>query len=397
MMREINEATVFNLLRSRSPVSRTSLAQLSGLSLNTIIGITNNFIERHLILENGEAESTGGRKAPLLEIHRDGAYAIGLYVTPYIVEGVILNMEGDLIFSESWQLNLHGSSTEGLNRLTVKINELIEHSGLTRDKIVGVGCGLPGTINPDTGYSVDAWHLGWHNVPVRQQLHKRLGLPVFVDNDLNCLTCYELVFNRGRTYQNFLVVGVGGRGLGLGIAIEGKLFRGAWGGGAEFGHTIFELNGRQCECGNKGCLEEYIIDRGTIANYLSLLPANAEAKIDPLLNTSAQVDFLVKQASEGDLLAREAFEQSGTNLGVGLANLVNLFNPECLILNFQHFEAKEFMLESLRTGLHQNTFSQLGKKLKLIIEPLNRSDWARGAGSLVLRDFFLAPSRFFNV
>src|SRR4051812_38009664 len=110
MMRELNESTVFNLLRSRAPVSRTSLAQLSGLSLNTVIGITNNFIERRLVNETGVAEATGGRKAPLLEVHSNGAYAIGLYATPYKLETVILNLEGDPIVTQNWKLNLHGSS-----------------------------------------------------------------------------------------------------------------------------------------------------------------------------------------------------------------------------------------------------------------------------------------------
>lgn len=392
LMREMNKRTIFNLIRVHAPVSRTVLAELSGLSLGTVINLTNILIDERLILETGEAESTGGRKAGLLEIQPGGAFAIGLYPGDNFLEGVILDLNGDVVFSASWEFSLFGPSEVGLNSLAQKTNELIAQGRVDRSRIIGVGLGLAGTINPDTGYCVDSWHFGWHNVPVRDQLSTRLSLPVYVENVLNCLTSYELVFNRGRSYQNLLVVAVGGRGLGLGIVINGNLYRGAWGGGAELGHTIYQAGGRQCECGNNGCLEEYVTDRGILSNYLELLPPKTESKLDRTLPDREQIELLLQLARKGDKVAQVAFEQAGSCLGIGLANLVNLFSPECIVINTEHSEAREFLIEPARDALQMNTFSQLGKQLKLVVEPLKKSDWARGAGSIVLRNFYSSPS-----
>lgn len=397
LMRDMNKRTLFNLIRTQGPVSRTVLCEFSGLSMGTVATLTNSLIENGLIMETGVAESTGGRKSSLLAVQPRGAYAIGLYPAERLLEGVIMDLNGQPVFSKRWEINLHGSSFEGLNQLVLKTNELIEQSGLERDRIIGVGCGLPGTVNPETGYCIDSWHFGWHNVPVRELLAERLNLPVFVDNVINCLAFFELVFNRGRTNQHFLVVAVGGRGLGLVIVNKGTLYRGAWGSGAEFGHTIYQVNGRQCECGNKGCLEEYVVDRGILANYRELQPVKAVNKFDHTIPIEAQIEILLEQARSGDEPSTIAFEQSGTSLGVGLANLVNLFSPECIVLSFERFEIKDFLLEPIRNALQENTFSQLGKKLKLVVEPLNKSDWARGAGSIALSHFFASPFSATNV
>jgi predicted NBD/HSP70 family sugar kinase len=256
-----------------------------------------------------------------------------------------------------------------------------------------VGIGIPGLIDAKQAYCIDSWRMGWKNLEISRPLQDRLGIPVFLDNDVNCLAIYEKLFGQGQPYNHFLVVGIGG-GVGLGIIINGDLYRGAFGGAGEFGHIAVNTAGRLCVCGNRGCLETYISDRGIVKNYLEYMQAttyNLEGEIrEP---TAFEV---VERARKGDEAAIAAIQRAGILLGVSLANLVNIFNPECIVLSGPDTDATilagDLLLQPMQRSLKQHTFSQIAKDLHLKVERLGFESWARGAGSLVLRRFFASPA-----
>lgn len=394
LIRGINQSILLNLIRVHAPVSRPQLAALSGLSQVTVIKITNNLIDRHLIIENEYAESTGGRRAGLLEIHPEGGFAIGLIPQQESLTAVILNLNSELVYSKQWNITLCDNYTQGLDLIAQCVEELFRDSGIPKEKIIGVGFGMSGLIDADRGYCIDSRLMNWQNVEISRPLQDRLGVPVFLDNDVNCLTIYEKLFGQGQSYQHFLVVAIG-RHVGLGIVVNGVLYHGAFGGAGEFGHTAVTIAGRLCECGNRGCLETYISDSGIVKNYL-----------EATLSTSSSLDTgiqeltafeVVDRAKNGDDAAIAAFQRAGTLLGVALANLVNIFNPECIILSGPNTDASmlvgDLLLEPMQQALKQHTFSQMGKDLCLKVERLGFESWARGAGSLVLRHFFASPAQ----
>ncbi len=393
LIRNINQSVLLNLIRAHAPISRPQLAMLSGLSQVTVIKITNNLIDRHLILENEYAESTGGRRAGLLEIHPEGGFAVGLIPQPSSLTAVILNLNSDPVYSKQWDITFSDNYPQAIDLIAQCVEELFCDSGIPKEKIIGVGLGMSGLIDAERGCCIDSWMMNWQNVEISRPLEERLGVPVFLDNDVNCLAIYEKLFGQGQPYQHFLVVAIG-RGVGLGIVVNGDLYRGAFGGAGEFGHTAVTTEGRLCECGNHGCLETYISESGIVKNYLEYVHSTTFSLEKGIQEPT--VFEVVERARNGDEAAVAAFQRAGILLGVSLANLVNIFNPECVMLSGPAVDdgilTGSLLLEPMHQAFKQHLFSQIGKDLHFIVERRGFESWARGAGSLVLRHFFASPA-----
>lgn len=394
LIRSINQSLLLNLIRAHAPISRPQLATLSGLSQVTVIKIMNNLIERQFIVEKEYAESTGGRRAGLLEIHSEGGFAIGLIPQKNSLNGVILNLNSDLVYSRQWNIAFRDNYPQAIDLVEYCVKEMLQESGVPREKIIGLGFGMAGLIDAENGRCIDSQMLNWQNVEISRPLEERLGIPVFLDNDVNCLAIYEKLFGQGQSYNHFLVVGIGS-GVGLGIIINGDLYRGAFGGAGEFGHIAVTTDGRLCECGNHGCLEAYVSDHGIVKNYLEYMHTTTYS-LDGEFQEPTAFE-IVERARNGDEAAIAAIQRAGILLGVSLANLVNIFNPECIVLSGPDTDASilagDLLLEPMHRELKQHTFSQIDKDLHFKVERLGFESWARGAGSLVLRHFFSSPAR----
>ncbi len=393
LMRNMNQSILFNLIRAHAPISRPQLATLSGLSQVTVLKITNNLIERQLVLENEYAESTGGRRAGLLEINPEGRFVVGLMSQSSSLTGVILNLNSDPVYSQHWNIVLYDNYPQAIDLIAQCVEELFLKSGIPREKIIGVGLGMGGLIDAERGCCIDSWMMNWQNVEISRPLEELLGIPVFLDNDVNCLAIYEKLFGQGQPYQHFLVVAIG-RGVGLGIVVNGDLYRGAFGGAGEFGHTTVTTGGRLCACGNHGCLESYISESGIVKNYLEYVYATTYSLEKGIQEPT--IFEVVERARNGDEAAIAAFQRAGILLGVSLANLVNIFNPECVELSGPDVDdgilTGDLLLEPMHQAFKQQLFSQIGKDLHFIVERRGFESWASGAGSLVLRRFFASPA-----
>ncbi|HZO73565.1 MAG TPA: ROK family protein [Ktedonobacteraceae bacterium] len=393
LIRGINQSTLLNLIRTEAPISRPQLANISGLSLVTVIKITSSLLERGLILERDFAESTGGRKAGLLEINPEGGFVVGLIPQPESLTAVILNLSSELVHTRQWALPLRGNYAQAMELIVRCWEELFRESQIARDKIIGIGFGMSGLIDAERGFCIDATLLGWKNVEISRPLEERIGVPVFVDNDVNCLAVYEQFFGQGQPYNHFLVVAIG-RGVGLGIVANGDLYRGAFGGAGEFGHTAVTTEGRFCDCGNRGCLETYVSFPGIVKNYREYAQITT---YNPIAASSEQELLeIVERARSGDQAAKAALQRAGILLGISLANLINIFNPECIIFSSPDLNilTDDALVGAMHQEIKQHLFSQMGKDLRFCtVEQLGYESWARGAGSLVLRHFFVSPAR----
>src|SRR6266496_508293 len=393
LIRNINQSILLNLIRAHGPISRPQLATLSGLSQVTVIKITNNLIDRHMMLEKDYAESTGGRRAGLLEIHPEGGFVVGLIPHESSLIGVILNLNSELVYFQQWNIPLRDQYVHAIDLLAQCVEDMFSQSSIPREKIIGVGIGMSGLIDAERGCCIDSWMMNWKNVEISRPLEDRLDIPVFLDNDVNCLAIYEKLFGQGQSYHHFLVVGIG-RGVGLGIIINGEPYRGAFGGAGEFGHTAVATDGRLCECGNQGCLESYISESGIVKNYLEYVYATTYSLEKGIQEPT--IFEVVERARNGDEAAIAAFQRAGILLGVSLANLVNIFNPECVELSGPDVDdgilTGDLLLEPMHQAFKQQLFSQIGKDLHFIVERRGFESWASGAGSLVLRRFFASPA-----
>jgi predicted NBD/HSP70 family sugar kinase len=383
LIKEINRNLVLNLINSHGSISRTDLARLSGLSAATITGITADFIDIGLIFEKEEGDSSGGRRPILLAVNPRGGFTVGLKLTEENVIGALTDLQATVIADHSSRLKTR-SPSNAIDTMANVVQELLQVGSIEEDKLLGVGIGMAGIVHAAQGVLHHSPIFGWRDVPIKELLQERLGVPVYIDNDVNTLTLTEKWFGAGQGIDHFLTVTIG-RGVGLGIVLNGQLYRGAYGGAGEFGHTVIDPDGPPCACGKRGCLETYTSDPGLLRLAAE---AASRGELDVVVDTT---DALIQLAEGGDLTVRAIYEQAGNVLGIGLANLINLLSPQLIIISGEGVRAREWIFDAIQNAIAENVMPGLEKGTEIRIDVWDDDAWARGAASLVLKELFESP------
>ncbi len=249
-------------------------------------------------------------------------------------------------------------------------------------KIDGIGIGLPGPLDPMKGIVFSITNLeGWRNIPLKKLVEEKTGIPVFIDNDANAAAVGELYFGKGRGLKNFVVVTLG-TGIGGGLIIDGKLYRGAGLIAGEVGHIKVELEGgRLCGCGKKGCVEAYASGKAILEIFREIVAMKAYTDVD-LQNLSTKTIF--EAAKQGDILARKVIYQAAKYLGMAMSSLVNILNPEAIIFSGGLSKEKELLVEPASKIIMQRAISEAAQSLKIETTELGREGPVLGAAALFL-------------
>jgi N-acetylglucosamine repressor len=383
LIRAINRSAVLNTIKTKGPISRTDVAQITGLSAATISGITAELISAGLIFEKEAGDSSGGRRPILLALNPRGGFVIGFKLTETIITAALTDLEATVIAKDTSQLENH-SIQNVVDRIAKTVGTLLSKGKIRQDLLIGVGIGLAGIIDAESGVLRHSPIFGWRDIPLRATLQKRLDVPVYVDNDVNTLTLTEQWFGAGQGVENFLTVTVG-RGVGLGIVVHGKLYHGARGGAGEFGHTVVDPDGQRCDCGKRGCLETMIADP-----WLVRQAQEAYAKQSIPMNVK-DVNDLVNLAKEGDPIAVGIFASAGKILAQSLANLINVLSPQLIIISGEGVRAGDLLFTPMYDVMDKYIMPGLVEDTEVRIDVWDDDAWARGAASLVLKDLFESP------
>ena len=383
LIRAINRSHVLNAIKTHGPIGRADIARRTGLSPATVTSITAKLISQRLVLEKAAGDSSGGRPPILLVINPKGGYVIGIKLTETHAVCALTDLEAQIIAKSSMPLSGH-EPAQVVDDLAQMVLMLIREQKIAKKQLLGVGLGLAGIVDAEEGVLRQSPIYGWNNVPLRQMLQDKLHIPIYVENDVNTLTLTERWFGHGQDVDNFLTVTVG-RGVGLGIVVNGQFYRGQTGGAGEFGHITMNPDGPLCACGKHGCLEAYVGDPGLVR-----LAQEAAAKGD--LSISVQnIDELLSLARTGDKTAIRIFDQAGRILGIGIANLVNVFNPKKIIISGEGTRQGDFLFNPMKESIQQNTMPGLFDPGTVEIALWGDDAWARGAAGLVLREVFESP------
>lgn len=259
-----------------------------------------------------------------------------------------------------------------MDRITAMIEqvvaEVLEGEGVTRRDILGVGVGAPGPLDRERGVVVVAPNLGWYDYPLRDAIADRVRLPTTLDNDANCATIGEWWCGAARGGRNVVGMTIG-TGIGGGLILDGELYHGSSDVAGEIGHTTIDITGRFCKCGNYGCLEAYasgpaIALRAREAlgrDEISMLPKLVDNHLDRI--TAATV---YQAANQGDTLAREIVRDTATFLGAGIANLLNIFNPDVVVLAGGVTQAGDRLFEPLRAEVKRRAFRPAVESCRIV-------------------------------
>ncbi|MFO7546491.1 MAG: ROK family transcriptional regulator [Trueperaceae bacterium] len=373
-MRSKNQQDVFELIHRHGPISRAEIAARLQLSRAAITNITAELIGRQLIYEARAAEPGGvGRRAILIDVVYDGAAVAGIKLSNSGLTCALTNLNAEVLVTVEQPL----SSTEPdvvLNAVEAALSRLREAAakGGHPTEVAALGISLPGLVDVDGGTVRHSPLLGWTHTPIGSLLEERLGMPVVIENDVNALALGEAWFGHGILHPTFLVVTLG-RGVGLGIVIDGALFRGPNGGAGEFGHVPLDPNGPVSSHSARGTVEAFLAD--------DALLADAHRRGAPLPDGSRPED-LVRLAEEGNAPARASLEAAGAMLGRALGIIVNLFAPTLVVLSGEGMRAAPFLIPEAKRVLRDTAFGDLGDQVELVVDAWGDDTWARGAAAL---------------
>ena len=380
--RKTGTSLVFSAIRQTAPVPRIDIAKATGLSAATVTSVTADLIAKGLIQEVRVPSASGtmkrGRPRIDLKIRGDAHMVVGMQLSDKLSTVTILDFDGKRVADYSSATTvLVRTASQTVDFLEQNIIAALDSAGLALSDISGIGLGIAGFVD------VPAAHVHWspilaeRDVPLQQMLRDRFNIPTFLDNDVNLMAIAEQRFGLGRNTRDFIVVYVE-QGVGMGIVIDGKLFRGMHGRGAELGHTKVHLDGALCRCGQRGCLEAYVGD------YALLREANTA--MDLVAGTSAehQMQALLEAAKSGDSMAGPIIRRAGRMFAIGLANVVNIFAPELIILSGERMQYDFMYDDGIIEEMKKSIVQSGGASTEVKVRKWGDQMWAMGAAAFAI-------------
>jgi len=366
-MREVNRSIVLDIIRGGGRVSRTDLAKRSALTKPTVSAIVEDLLTRGIVQEVGfgKTVATGGRRARLLEFNDASAAYLGLRFGVHTTTVAIADARGEVRAIRETPTPV-GDPHAAVRAALGLVDGALEDAGVPRDRLEAVGVTVPGVVDTRTGTVAFAPNLGWRDVPIRALLHQALDLPVVVNNITSSGAIAEGRVGAAKGARSYVWVYVGS-GVGAGIVIDGQLFSGTKGFSGEIGHCPIAEDGPLCSCGLRGCLETLV--SGKAIERIAAEAARGSEKTQ-LSSFSAPFDagVVLEAARAGDAVSQRILHEAGTHLGVGLSYLINVLDPELVVLGGRVMEAADFILEGARASVARHTLH--GSKIDVVASTL---------------------------
>lgn len=363
-----NLERVLRAVRMAGSLTQAEIARGTGLSAATVSNIVRELKDAGTVVVADT--SSGGRRARSVSLSGDAGIVVGVDFGHTHLRVAIGNLAHRVLAEESEPLDVDVSAQQGFDRAEALVGRLLEQAGFDSDKVIGVGLGVPGPIDVETGELGSTAILpGWTGVIPRKELADRLGMEVYVDNDANLGALGELVWGAGRGLSDLAYIKVAS-GVGSGLVINGQIYRGPGGTAGEIGHITLDESGAVCRCGNRGCLETFVGSR----YLLNLLNANHPGELT--------LSKVVQLAQEGDLGCRRVIADAGRQIGMGVATLCNLLNPRRIILGGDLAEAGELVISPIRDSVARYAIPSAARQLSVV--PGTLGGRAEVLGALVL-------------
>ncbi len=367
-------------------MSCAELSELFDKSIPSIAKAVNELIEEGFVVEQGYAPSSGGRRPLMYAINASAMFILAIAMDQLSTRIQLVDLlnqpVSDFVMFELKLLD----NTEALNKLVKNINQYINDSGVSRDKIAGIGIGMPGFINPVRG--INYTYLDAGDKTLTQYILDETGLPAYIDNDSSLIALAEQKFGIAKSQKEVMVINLGW-GIGLGMIVNGEIFRGRNGFAGEFSHIPLSEDGALCTCGKRGCLEAEAsmlvvskraiegIDQGRVTSLKQIDEAHSKQ----------MGDAIMEAANNGDQFAIELFSDAGYKIGKALAILIHIMNPEAIVLSGRGARVGKILLAPIQQALHKYCIPRLSRGTELLISELGFDAELIGASVLVMENF----------
>jgi predicted NBD/HSP70 family sugar kinase len=376
---DYNQQVVLELIRNEPSVSRVEIAERTGLTAQAISKIVRKLVGEGLVLEGGTTtpSARGGRPATELRVNPEAAYAIGVQIDRDVTTYAVLDLTGAVVAKRHRTTPVIGSH-KTITQIGSVINSLLEANNILPDKVLGVGVGVPGPMDPETGivYSPGGM-IGWGTVELERLIHERTGFPVTVDNDAVAAAVGESWVRQSQGVRHLLFV-YASWGLGAAFLIDGQVYRGA-ATGSEFHHVPVDPQGPACECGNRGCVGEYVTPAAVVDEVRRLSGLKRRGA------TELTYQEVCQAARDGEEIDREVLGKAARMLTLGLLGVTNVVPPDLVVLGGSAIEyATEIYAREVSKAFAQRADYQRGQVIPVQFSRVGPDVGAIGAASLVL-------------
>jgi glucokinase-like ROK family protein len=394
LVREINLSIILNCLRETAPLSRAQLAEITGLNKTTVSSLVSELIVRQFVREIGFDSSGGGRPAVLLELNPGAGCIIGMEIGVDFILAILTDFKAQIL----WRHREDTDQAEGQEVILARafdiVRQALEAGGSAHSPVLGIGVGVPGLVDISSGTLLFAPNLKWHDVPLHKVFSQEFDVPIFVDNEANLAALGERYFGVAQGSKDFVYLSIG-VGLGGGIVLDGQLYRGIGGYAGEIGHTTIMSDGERCNCGNRGCWETLVSQTAVVNRVRKALMTGNASLVSQLVKGRLErisIPIIVEAAELGDKVARQALEDTGAYLGIGIANLINAFNPELIIFGGIVSLASSYLLPAIEKVLKERSLIWPRRMARVMASSHGPEACVMGGVALVLHDILSKPA-----
>lgn len=389
-----SKIAVINVLLEKGPLSRPEIMKQTGLSQTSIHEVTKELVDRGILLERGIGESSGGRKPVLLEVSTEVGFALGIKVDANGITTAVVDLLGNIVHRTAAELPKSRDEESITAKIAETITNVINESGKKDGQtgLLGIGIGISGIVNAETGVLLESPILKLKNIRLRELLEEQFEVPVFVDHDVNVLLSAETRYGRWKNEKNILCVMVG-NGIGGGIILDSRVYRGSNGASAEFGHMVIDTHGPLCRCGKHGCLTTLASDQYAIDQAQKLLEEGRAHRLQNQLADGGKpsVDLIIKAALSGDPDIDPLYKSWVYNLALGIDNLIRIFDPQIILVGRESVPTEPELIETLTGNLREINTLSLYSNVKLMPFSLEKDGWNIGAADLVFQKVIREP------
>lgn len=393
-VRRMNRAVILEVFRTKKTLSRANLAMKTGLNPSTVSNIVGELIQENLIRETDLSQTGTGRPGRLLELNPEGGCALGIEINVDYLEFLATDFAANVLWRQRKSTFAEMSQESVMAEVASLSREASQFVQGCNSHFLGVGVGVPGLVDVSSGLLRLAPNLHWKDVPIRNLLASYFDCPIYVENEANAAALGEYYFGATQNIKDFIYLS-SGVGLGSGIVMGGKIFRGMSGYAGEAGHMTLDVNGEICGCGKPGCWETFVGPRAVEQHIQRSLAHGAKSILQDMVKGDLKnivfTDVLLA-AKEGDQIAIDALEKVAFYLGVGIANLVNIFDIDVIVLGGALNIASSFLLKDIERIVTTNMLAPGREHLKIIPSAHGSDACVMGAIALVLDDILHEPS-----
>ena len=379
-----NDALTLNVIRRQGPVSRVEISKMTGLTPPTVTNITTKLLELGLIAEDRIGESSGGRRPLLLKINSLLATVIIVYIRSERMIGYVIDPEFQIQLEDSRSIK-GKKEDEILKMLLDIISDCRKGAGVP---VLAVGVVVRGPVRRKDGIAVFVPNIGWRNTPLKGIIEEQIGLPAFIENDVKALSNGEYYYGSVKDAKSMILLKVS-HGIGGGIIFNGSLYRGVNDSAGEVGHTTIDIAGPICSCGNYGCLEALASENALVDAVAKAIKEGQSSIIYDIVKGELKdltPEFIYEAADAGDELAIRMLGQVARYLGIGIANLVNTFNPEILIIGGGIVRGRQYIEDIVRKIVEDRSFESSSNVLEISFLTTTTENTLKGAADIVFAE-----------